>query len=198
MRKFILPLLLLSLLLGACQEQASQSDSIAVVDVQRLVSESEPGKAAQAFLEGMQKDFNDRLTAMQGKINPEKPDQAAAQALQMAYLSLQQRMQAEEQNVQNTLIEHVLRIVRAYRDKKGYKAILRSEAAIAYDKAIDVTSVLLDEVNLQKIDFKPVTKDAPEKTEAPKAEAPKAEEAANAPATKEGAKDSPKDAGSAK
>lgn len=159
-RLLALPVLVLSLLLGACQNPFSgSSPKVGVVDLSRLVTDSNPGKAARTFLENMQKDFNDRLTSLSKQAQDNQKDEKAAQQLQSTYMNLQQRMQAEEQNVNNALLEHVLSVIKKYREQNGLTVILRSEAALDYDKSLDVTEPLLAEVNKQNIEFKPVTHD---------------------------------------
>jgi len=160
MRFFAVPVLALSLLMGACQDPFSgSSPKVAVVDLNRLITDSNPGKAAKTFLDNMNKQFNDELGKKQAAAQANPKDEKAAQDLQATYMSLQQRMQTEAQNVNNALLEHVLSAVRKYREQNGLSAVLRSEAALDYDKALDVTDKVLDEVNKQNIEFKPVTHD---------------------------------------
>ena len=177
-QRFILSLLLaLTLCLGACQESSSQGGpTVGIVDLSRLVRDSEPGKAANAFLEKTQKSFNDRILALQDKLQADTKDEKVRAEFQTLYLSLQQRMQAEEQNVNNVLLDHILRTVKEYRAKQGLGAIVRSEAVLDYDKALDITDMILDELNKKNIEFKAVTSDQP-----------KAEDAKAADAGKEGA-----------
>ena len=177
-KRFILSLLLaLSLCLGACEEGSSKGGpTVGIVDLSRLVRDSEPGKAANAFLEKTQKSFNDRILALQNKLQANADDEKVRAEFQTLYLSLQQRMQAEEQNVNNVLLDHILRTVKEYRAKQGLGAIVRSEAVLDYDKALDITDMILDELNKKNIEFKAVTSDQP-----------KAEDAKAADAGKEGA-----------
>ncbi|MBQ1331156.1 MAG: OmpH family outer membrane protein, partial [Desulfovibrio sp.] len=177
-KRFILSLLLaLSLCLGACEEGSSKGGpTVGIVDLSRLVRDSEPGKAANAFLEKTQKSFNDRILALQDKLQADTKDEKVRAEFQTLYLSLQQRMQAEEQNVNNVLLDHILRTVKEYRQQKGLGAIVRSEAVLDYDKALDITDMILDELNKKNIEFKAVTSDQP-----------KAEDAKAADAGKEGA-----------
>ena len=177
-KRFILSLLLaLSLCLGACEEGSSKGGpTVGIVDLSRLVRDSEPGKAANAFLEKTQKSFNDRILALQGKLQAKADDEKVRAEFQSLYLGLQQRMQAEEQNVNNVLLDHILRTVKEYRAKQGLGAIVRSEAVLDYDKALDITDMILDELNKKNIEFKAVTSDQP-----------KAEDAKAADAGKEGA-----------
>ena len=177
-KRFILSLLLaLSLCLGACEEGSSKGGpTVGIVDLSRLVRDSEPGKAANAFLEKTQKSFNDRILALQNKLQANADDEKVRAEFQSLYLGLQQRMQAEEQNVNNVLLDHILRTVKEYRAKQGLGAIVRSEAVLDYDKALDITDMILDELTKKNIEFKAVTSDQP-----------KAEDAKAADAGKEGA-----------
>ncbi len=156
-RFLLLPLLALCLMTGACLTDAQVKNDVAVVDIGRLIRDSEPGKAAQAFLESIQKDFNDKLAAQQEKVQQNQNDKQAMQTLETMYVSMQQRMQTEEQNATNVLIEQILQTVKNFRQQKNYKVIVRTEALLDYDPACDVTGLVLDEVNKLKIDFKPVT-----------------------------------------
>ena len=177
-KRFILSLLLaLSLCLGACEEGSSKGGpTVGIVDLSRLVRDSEPGKAANAFLEKTQKSFNDRILALQNKLQANADDEKVRAEFQSLYLGLQQRMQAEEQNVNNVLLDHILRTVKEYRQQAGLDAIVRSEAVLDYDKALDITDMILDDLNKKNIEFKAVTSDQP-----------KAEDAKAADAGKEGA-----------
>ena len=174
-KRFILPLLLaLSLCLCACEEGSSKgSPTVGIVDLSRLVRDSEPGKAANAFLEKTQKSFNDRILALQGKLQAKADDEKVRAEFQSLYLGLQQRMQAEEQNVNNVLLDHILRTVKEYREKKGLGAIVRSEAVLDYDKALDITDMILDDLNKKNIEFKAVTSDQPKAEDAKPGEAGK-------------------------
>ena len=177
-QRFILSLLLALLLcLGACEQSSSKNaPTVGIVDLSRLVRDSEPGKAANAFLEKTQKSFNDRILALQDKLQADTKDEKIRAEFQTLYLSLQQRMQAEEQNVNNVLLDHILRTVKEYRQQAGLDAIVRSEAVLDYDKALDITDMVLDNLNKKNIEFKAVTSDQP-----------KAEDAKAADAGKEGA-----------
>ncbi len=194
-QRFILSLLLALLLcLGACEQSSSKNaPTVGIVDLSRLVRDSEPGKAANAFLEKTQKSFNDRILALQDKLQADTKDEKVRAEFQTLYLSLQQRMQAEEQNVNNVLLDHILRTVKEYRQQKGLGAIVRSEAVLDYDKALDITDMVLDNLNKKNIEFKAVTSDEPkaEDDKAPaeaKPEAAKSGEAKPAEAKPEAAK----------
>lgn len=188
MRFASLSIVLLAFFLVACQEPAANSapasnSSVAVVDVSRLVRDSEPGRAAQTFMEEIQKQFSTKLMTAQEAVQKKPEDQAATEEFQKVYMALQQRLQAEEQNVQSVLTDHIFRVIKAYREKAGLGIIVRAEAAMDFDRSLDCTDALLEMMNKEKIEFRPVTKDEPAPAAAPAAEqAPKAESAPKAEA----------------
>lgn len=158
-RLFLPLILVLSLGLLACQQadNAAAKPGIAVVDMARVMRDSEPGKAGVKFLEGLQSDMQEKLTGIQNRLEA-KPDDAEAQKeLQATYMEAQQRMQAEQQNVINLLYDTMQRVINAYRAEKGFSAILNAEAVVSFDSGADVTGDIIAAVNKQKMDFKPVT-----------------------------------------
>lgn len=156
---FITSLVLaLGLFLVACQEQGVQTPQpkLAVVDTARVMRDSEPGKEGVKFLESRQAILQERLDAIQDRLEKNPNDEAAMQELQRVYAQSQQRMQAEQQNVVNLLFDTVQRVLNEYRASQGYDLILGAEAAAAFNPSADVTAAVIAEVNKQKLEFKPV------------------------------------------
>lgn len=188
--RYFMPLaLLLSLMLIACQQGESSSQAkLAVVDMTRVMRDSEAGKAGVKHLEGLQADMQAQLNDIQKRLEENAEDVEAQKELQTVYMASQQRMQVEQQNVVNVLYDTMQRIINAYRADKGYALIISSEAAASFDSKADVTSDIIAAMDKQKIDFKP----AVEAEKAPEAEAGKdagqaekpAEKAAEKPAAK--------------
>ena len=178
--------LLLSFMLFACQQGDNNAQpKVAVVDMARVMRDSEPGKAGVKFLESLQGDMQTKLNDIQQRLEANPKDAEAQKELQAVYMSAQQRMQVEQQNVVNLLYDTIQRVINTYRTEKGYAIIISTEAAAAYDSKSDVTNEVLDLVNKQKLEFKPVSPEAaapaaPEAAAAPKTEAPKDDKAAKA------------------
>ena len=172
--RFIMPLaLLLSFMLFACQQADNNAQpKMAVVDMARVMRDSELGKAGVKFLESLQGDMQTKLNDIQQRLEANPKDAEAQKELQAVYMSAQQRMQVEQQNVVNLLYDTIQRVINTYRTEKGYTVIISTEAAAAFDSKSDVTNEVLELVNKQKIEFKAA---APEAAAAPKAEAPKTE-----------------------
>lgn len=183
-RLLAVSLLLLSLLCAACQQGENKTASgprIAVVDVVRVMRDSEPGKAGIKFLEGIQADIQKQLDDIQAKLEKDRENQALQQQLQTVYMAAQQRMGAEQQNVLSQLQNVVQRTMDEFRKAQGYDVIMSAETMASFDAKLDVTNGVIEAMNSQKITFVPVG----DKAAAPAAvPAPAAEESA-APAAAE-------------
>ena len=188
-RLFMPLVFVLSFMLLACQQTETKDaqPKLAVVDMARIMRDSEPGKAGVKFLESLQSGMQEKLNAIQARLEKDPKDEAAQKELQGVYMASQQRMQAEQQNVVNLLYDTIQRVLNAYREQQGYDIILSAEVAAAFNPKADVTAAVIAEVNKQKIDFKPLPEPAaPEAAPAPAAqpqekEQPKEQPQADAP-----------------
>ena len=188
-RLFMPLVFVLSFMLLACQQTETKDaqPKLAVVDMARIMRDSEPGKAGVKFLESLQSGMQEKLNAIQARLEKDPKDEAAQKELQGVYMASQQRMQAEQQNVVNLLYDTIQRVLNAYREQQGYDIILSAEVAAAFNPKADVTAAVIAEVNKQKIDFKPLPDPAaPEAAPAPAAqpqekEQPKEQPKADAP-----------------
>ncbi len=181
----------LSFMLLACQQTENAAQPrLAVVDMARIMRDSEPGKAGVKFLEGLQAEMQGKLNEIQGRLEKDPKDEDAQKELQSVYIASQQRMQAEQQNVVNLLYDAVQRTVNAYREQKGYDVILNTEGAASFNPKVDVTTALIAEVNKQKLDFKPVAAakaaSEAEAAPAPAEDRPAAQDKAQTPASQNG------------
>ncbi len=169
-RLFMPLVFVLSFMLLACQQTETKDaqPKLAVVDMARIMRDSEPGKAGVKFLEGLQAGMQDKLNAIQARLEKDPKDEAAQKELQGVYMTAQQRMQAEQQNVVNLLYDTIQRVLNTYREQQGYDVIISAEVAAAFNPKADVTTAVIAEVNKQKIDFKPLPEPAaPEAAQAP-------------------------------
>lgn len=177
---FMAVLMVCALLLGACNEKSvEEKKNIGVVDVSRALRDSEAGKAGMKFLENIQKNMLADVEKTQAKIKADPKNEAAQQELQMAYMALQQRFQAEQQNVIGRLNDMFQRVLDTYRTENKLVAVMASDVALSFDKNADVTDAVIAAMNKEKVEFTPVAEpeaaDAPKAPASPAAEAPKAE-----------------------
>lgn len=177
-RLLILSLLVLCLAVSGCQQTQEPAVKVGVVDMNRLLRDSEPGKEASRFLEGMQKEIQQQIDDVQARLGKDPENEALQHELQAIYMGGQQRINAEQQNVVSQLLDLTQRLVNNYRKANGLSVVLGTDVAVAYDPALDVTNALLDEMNKQKVNFVSVSNPQPE-----------APAAAGAPATEAPAQD---------
>ena len=184
-RFMAVPLLLLSLLCAACQqgEEKASGPSIAVVDLVRVMRDSEAGKAGIKYLEDMRAGIQKQLDDIQAKLEKDPENEQLQRQLQTVYMSAEQQMGEEQQNVLFQLQNVTKRVMDEFRKAKGYDVLLSAETLSSYDGKLDVTNDLLVEMNKQKVNFAPL--------DAPADEGPKADEPAGD--KKEAAKDAAAD-----
>ena len=168
-RFLVLSLLVLCLAVSGCQQTQEPAVKVGVVDMNRLLRDSEPGKEASRFLEGMQKEIQQQIDDVQARLGKDPENENLQRELQAIYMGGQQRINAEQQNVVSQLLDLTQRLVNNYRKANGLSVVLGTDVAVAYDPALDVTNALLDEMNKQKVNFVSVSNPQPE---APAAEAP--------------------------
>ena len=174
-RFLVLSLLVLCLAVSGCQQTQEPAVKVGVVDMNRLLRDSEPGKEASRFLEGMQKEIQQQIDDVQARLGKDPENEALQRELQAIYMGGQQRINAEQQNVVSQLLDLTQRLVNNYRKANGLSVVLGTDVAVAYYPALDVTNALLDEMNKQKVNFVSVSNpqpEAPAAAEAPAAEAP--------------------------
>lgn len=185
-RFLVLSLLVLCLAVSGCQQTQEPAVKVGVVDMNRLLRDSEPGKEASRFLEGMQKEIQQQIDDVQARLGKDPENEALQRELQAIYMGGQQRINAEQQNVVSQLLDLTQRLVNNYRKANGLSVVLGTDVAVAYDPALDVTNALLDEMNKQKVNFVSVSNpqpEAPATAEAP-AKAAQDTKAAEKPAEK--------------
>lgn len=154
--KFLPVMLLAILLLSGCISSESSTPAVGVVDIARVFRDSEPGKTGVKFLEGLHEKMQGDLNAIEKDLQKKPGDQAMQQKLQETYMAFQQRMGAEQQNVVTLLNDAAQRAMDAARAQKKLSMIIGGEAALSFDKSVDVTADVIAELNKQTVEFKPV------------------------------------------
>lgn len=73
-RLFMPLVFVLSFMLLACQQTETKDaqPKLAVVDMARIMRDSEPGKAGVKFLEGLQAGMQDKLNAIQARLEKDR------------------------------------------------------------------------------------------------------------------------------
>ncbi len=170
MRKFLVVALALALMLVACND--GQTPKMGVVDMNRLMRDSVPGKAGLKFIESQQKELQSALDAIQDRLEKNPNDENAVQELQKLYSASQQKIQAEGQAVVTKLFDSIQGALDSYRKNNGYLMLVRLEALDSFDPSLDVTNAVMAEVDKLKIEFAPLPNSAEPAVGAPAEAAP--------------------------
>ncbi|MDR3320316.1 MAG: OmpH family outer membrane protein [Desulfovibrio sp.] len=159
-KRYWVPVLsVLIFLLPALMGFFDSKPKLAVVDMQRIMRDSEPAKIGVKFLEDIHAGIQEKIQVIEAQLEKNPKDEAAQKELQTIYASSQQRMQVEQQNVVTLLYDAIQRVMNSYREQNGYEVILNMEVVAAFSPVMDVTTSVIAEVNKQKIEFKPVSKE---------------------------------------
>ncbi len=171
MRVFFSLLLLCvaGVLLTACDFGTNNGNNIkiAVADVSKLMGESVPGKAGIKFLEGRRAQFQKDLDELQEKIKKNPSDDAVMNELQKALAVSQQQLQAEGQNVANLLFDTLQRVLDKFREAGGYAVILSQDMVASFSRTVDVTDLVMKELDKEVIEFKALAAPSPVGIEIP-------------------------------
>ena len=122
-RFLVLSLLVLCLAVSGCQQTQEPAVKVGVVDMNRLLRDSEPGKEASRFLEGMQKEIQQQIDDVQARLGKDPENENLQRELQAIYMGGQQRINAEQQNVVSQLLDLTQRLVNNYRKANGLSVL---------------------------------------------------------------------------
>ena len=136
---------------GLAQENGPQ---YGIVDLTRLMRDSDPGKAGIKFIEDEQSKMQKQLDTIQKNLEKNPTDQALMQQLQTTYSALQQKIQTDGQQVATQIYDTIIKVLDKYRADKGYKMIIGNEAVPSFDTALDITDAVMAEINKEKVEFK--------------------------------------------
>lgn len=159
-------IMVLCCLMAACNDSqgvntASSAPKIGVVDLNRLMRDSAPGKEGLKFIESRQSGLQAELDAIQDKLEKNPADEQAMRDLQRVYAASQQQIQTEGQDVVGALFDAIQGALNTFRAKNGYAMLIRMEALDSFDPALDVTNAVMEDVDKIKIDFSALPKSAP-------------------------------------
>ena len=127
---------------------------IAVVDTEKLLVQSEPGKLGQAHLEAvqkvLQKGYNDLLALYRGQENTAEAQNAVAQG----QAALERQMEVERAAVTSVLQSELTAAVEAWRKKNPrIHAVLARQLFLDAAPKLDATSAVMKEMNKRKPKF---------------------------------------------
>lgn len=133
---------------------AANATEIAVVDVNKILTDSTPAKAGEEHLkkvqEILQKGLNDVIELYKGKENTPEAQQDVAQA----YSALNQQMAIEQQAVRQVLEGLLIESAKEWRAKNTkYDVVMNSALLMDFNNKMDATAAVLKIFNTKKADF---------------------------------------------
>ncbi len=139
------------LLLAGCNGK-----NLAVVNTDTIYQKSAASEKGTAYLKGVSSELEAELTALQKKAESTKDKKAAQMQLQQSLMGIQQRFSAEQQQVITTLSDLYKKALENCRSKYKIDLIFASDTALSYDKSVDMTDKVLEEMNALPVEFKPM------------------------------------------
>ncbi|MCC8193661.1 MAG: OmpH family outer membrane protein [Deltaproteobacteria bacterium] len=162
MKSFTLRLALLAAL--ALVAFGCTGKRVAIVNTDMVYKESVASEKGTDYLRSISADMQKTYEAAAAKVENakgKKGKEAAQAEMQAALVEMQQRLNAEQQQVVTALTDAYKTAMENCRVKGKFDVIIPSEAALAHDPQIDITKQVLDEMNAMPIEFTPIKPEAP-------------------------------------
>lgn len=130
---------------------------VGIVNTDTVYKESALSEKGTEYLKGVTTEIQSEFEALQAKAEQAKDKNAAQLEMQQALMALQQRLNAEQQQVITALSDAYKQAMDTVRAKQKLDIIIPNEAALSYDAKIDVTKQVMDEMSAINVEFKPLS-----------------------------------------
>lgn len=145
--------LLVACLLGGCLEgSTSAAPQTAVVDLERIMSQSRAAEAGRAHLAQARQRLEQGFADLQ-KAWAKAPDEEREAVLRDGALTLRRQMAAEEAAVQNVVNGLLLEEVKAWRKAHKAALVLPRRNVLDADASLDITTDVLKGMDARKAVF---------------------------------------------
>ena len=145
--------LLAACLLGGCLEgSTSATPQTAVVDLERIMSQSRAAEAGRAHLAKARQRLEQGFADLQ-KAWAKAPDEEREAVLRDGALTLRRQMAAEEAAVQNVVNGLLLEEVKAWREAHKVALVLPRRNVLDADASLDITAAILKGMDARKAVF---------------------------------------------
>ncbi len=145
--------LLVACLLGGCLEgSTSAAPQTAVVDLERIMSQSRAAEAGRAHLAQARQRLEQGFADLQ-KAWAKAPDKEREAVLRDGALTLRRQMAAEEAAVQNVVNDLLLEEVKAWRKAHKAALVLPRRNVLDADAGLDITTDVLKGMDARKAVF---------------------------------------------
>lgn len=133
-----------------------------VVNTEMVYQKSTASEKGSEYIKNVTAELEKELRALEEKTSNAKDKKAAQAEMQQALMDFQQRFNAEQQQVVTALSDAYRKALEICRTKYNLDIILSTEAALSYASTVDVTEKVMQEMNAQPLEFKPITPETAE------------------------------------
>ncbi|CAK7066912.1 MAG: hypothetical protein DELT_01680 [Desulfovibrio sp.] len=156
----LFPLRLVLLLAIALFVVGCNGKRVGVVNTELVYKESAAAEKGTEYLRNLTNSMQDEVAAIQAKAQDKKNKNAAAE-MQQAFMELQQRLNAEQQQVVTALSEMYNKALELCREKYKLDVIIPTEATLSFSPDVDMTKKVMEEMNAMPVSFTPLTAEQP-------------------------------------
>lgn len=144
---------------------------VGIVNTELVYKESAAAEKGTEYLRNLTNSIQSEVAAIQEKAQNSKSKDAAAE-MQQAFMDLQQRLNAEQQQVVTVLSEMYNKALENCRNKFKVDIIIPAEVALSHSPDVDLTQKVMEEMNAMPVSFSPLTAEQPAQNAPESAEKP--------------------------
>lgn len=133
-------------------QQLHPAPQIALLDIEKVIAESNPGKAGRAHLDKVDLHFRQGLQRLHNDYQ-QAPAAEQQRVISNAEQMLSQQFGQEERTVSDDLKKIILDEAERWRDKHGARLVLPAQLALASAGDVDCTDQVLQAVNQREMHF---------------------------------------------
>lgn len=137
---------------------------VAVVNTDMVYKESVFSEKGTEHLRAVSAEMQKAYEEADAKVKNAKNKQeetAAQEAMQASLLEMQQRLNAEQQQVVAKLTDAYKQAMDICRTKGNYEIILPTDVALSYAPSADITAQVIQEMNTMSVEFTPIKPETP-------------------------------------
>ncbi|MDY4032871.1 MAG: hypothetical protein SOY64_07440 [Pyramidobacter sp.] len=132
----------------------SSATEIAVVDTEKLLSQSEPGKQGQAHLGAVQKVLQKGYDDLRALYRGQEDTAEAREAVAQGRAALERQMEVERAAVTSVLQSELTAAVEAWHKRNPkFHAVIARQLLLGVNAKLDATSAVMKEMNKRKPKF---------------------------------------------
>lgn len=138
--------------LGGCN-QKDDAPRVGVVDTEKVFQNSKLAQQGMAYIEGVSKQFSERLDKMQEEVSADPENQELMKQMQAELMRLQGDFEARQVEIGNKINKLFEDVLAEYREKNNLDVILPVQTVLSSRPGVDVTDAIVTLLDSKTIDF---------------------------------------------